>query len=114
MNRSRTYVLGALALVNALGAALGVRLLRAEDHVTPQYPALNLVRHTEAAPAARLAGFDSDSARLFHGGGFLRRAVFIRARTPGAAGCVRGRREPVCRAIGRGQGQRRGHGARRV
>ena len=54
MNRSRTYVLGALALVIALGAALGVRLLRAEDHDTPQYPALNLVRHTEAAPAARL------------------------------------------------------------
>ncbi|MDX9735961.1 MAG: hypothetical protein RBU36_17660, partial [Thermoanaerobaculia bacterium] len=54
MNRSRTYVLGALALVIALGAALGVRLLRAENHDTPQHPALNLVRHTEAAPAARV------------------------------------------------------------
>ena len=54
MNRSRTYVLGALALVIALAATLGVRLLRAEDRGAPGHPALNLLRHTEAAPAARV------------------------------------------------------------
>lgn len=54
MNRSRLYVLVALALVVGLGAALGVRLLLAEEHDTPQHRALNLVRHTEAAPAARV------------------------------------------------------------
>lgn len=54
MNRSRTCVLGALALVIALAATLGVRLLRAEDHGATRHPPLNLVRHTEAAPAARV------------------------------------------------------------
>ncbi|MHB8799374.1 MAG: hypothetical protein ACYDBY_13015 [Thermoanaerobaculia bacterium] len=54
MNRPRIYVLGALALVIALGAALGVRLLHAEGHDAPQHPALNLARHTEAAPSARV------------------------------------------------------------
>jgi len=54
VNRSRTYVLAALAVVLALGATLAVRLLRAEARHAPKRPPLSLARHTAPAPAARV------------------------------------------------------------